>query len=149
MFYHDPLKSIPKAAARAAAIRAVAEIEASYPDALEFHGRRHRVDLVEEDDLLVRDVGVDRHLVAGKVVVHEEAGQQPKPALDDVFRSHAVGRILHSVLEVLHQTGCSGFMSGSRIVARRRAVDFDRGFHRLRYSLCRNYKHRRRMAASR
>src|SRR4051812_49675135 len=59
------------------------------------------------------------NLVAGKVVVHEEAGQQRKPALDDVFRSHAVGRILHSVLEVLHQTGCSGFTSGSRIVARR------------------------------
>src|SRR4051812_42514826 len=42
-------------------------------DALRLHGRGHRIGLVEEDDLLVRDVSVNWHLVAGKIVVHEEA----------------------------------------------------------------------------
>src|SRR3954468_11015627 len=42
-------------------------------DALCLHGRGHRIGLVEEDDLLVRDVGVNWHFVSGKVVVDEEA----------------------------------------------------------------------------
>ncbi len=47
--------------------------DAEFADALGLHWRGHRVGLVEEDDFLVRDVGVDRHLVAGQVVVDEEA----------------------------------------------------------------------------
>ena len=47
--------------------------DAELGDALGLHRRGHRVGLVEEDHLLVRDVGMDRHLVAGEVVVDEEA----------------------------------------------------------------------------
>jgi hypothetical protein len=48
--------------------------DAQFAHALGLHRRRaHRIGLVEEDHFLVRDVGMHRHLVAGQVVVDEEA----------------------------------------------------------------------------
>jgi hypothetical protein len=55
--------------------------DAQLSDALGLHRRGHRVGLVQEDHVLVRDVGMDRHLVAGQVVVDEEA----QPLVDDQF----------------------------------------------------------------
>lgn len=45
---------------------------AQHADALGLHRRGYRVGLVEEDHLLVRDVGMYRDLVAREIVVDEE-----------------------------------------------------------------------------
>src|ERR1700722_545510 len=41
--------------------------------ALRLHGRGDRIGLVKEDHFLMRNVGMDRHFVTGKIVIDEEA----------------------------------------------------------------------------
>src|SRR5690348_15479798 len=41
-------------------------------NALGLHRGRNRVGLIKEDDFLVRDIGVHRHLVAGEIMIGEE-----------------------------------------------------------------------------
>jgi hypothetical protein len=55
--------------------------DAELADARGFHRRRDRVGLVQEDHVLVRDVGMDWRLVAREVVVDEEAS----PRVDGEF----------------------------------------------------------------
>ena len=44
-----------------------------FANALRLHGRGNRVRFIEEDDVLMRNVCVDRNFIAGEIVIDEEA----------------------------------------------------------------------------
>ena len=64
---------------------------AKLADALGLHGRGDRIGLVKENQLLMRDVGVNRHLVAGEVVIDEEAATLVDHQLFHQRSTHAHG----------------------------------------------------------
>src|SRR6476469_7842256 len=47
--------------------------DAQLSNALRLHGRGDWVGLIEKDHFLVRNVGMNRHFVAGEIMVDEEA----------------------------------------------------------------------------
>src|SRR5882724_6374035 len=47
--------------------------DAQLADAFGLHRRRHRVGIVQKDHVLMRNIGMDRHFIAGKVMIYEEA----------------------------------------------------------------------------
>ena len=53
--------------------RSRASADAKFTDPLGLHRRRARVHFVEEDHFLMRNVRMNRHLIAGEVMIDEEA----------------------------------------------------------------------------
>src|SRR3546814_4645426 len=60
-----------------------------FANPLRLHRRRRGIDLVEENDVLGRDVGMNGHFISGKVMIDEEAEPLVDRQLLHQRRAHA------------------------------------------------------------
>src|SRR3546814_3784790 len=69
---------------------------------LSFHWGRNRIGFFQKDHILVRDIRMDRHLIARKVMVDEI----PKALVDDRFRSEEHTSELQSLMRISYAVFC-------------------------------------------